>query len=234
MLLEMTPSDTNLDAAEPSGGLFSFTSKSFQKAARWAGEFISGEEKIEILEPPVILLDVQRYEPKGLVGMTMRVLRRRFFNLWARPPPSWTNAVSYGDPAVPGTFVSRKRTRLPATVKNEVSPSESKSKLRRTRDAILSSFLSVTRPIRKMAKGRLGQDHIENNSKKDRNSDLYLMQGTSPSQLGIFGRRIREDDDEGTMRSIKYDTTSISIARYYFVHFFPSFEIYRREIKERL
>ena len=195
----MTPSDTNFDTVEPSGGLSRFIIKSFQKAARWAGENFSGEEKMEILEPPVILLDVQRYEPKGLVGMTMRVLRRRFFNLWARPPPSWTNAVSYGDPAVPGTFVSRKRTRLPATVKNEVSPRESKSKFRRTRDAILSSFLTVTWPIRKMAKGRLGEHYIENNSKKDRNSDLYLRQGSSSSELGIFGRRIREDDDEGNV-----------------------------------
>ena len=212
--LEMTPTDSNLDvdhpftALESPSGLSSFIGNSLQKAAHWAGEIFNRKDKAKVLSPPVILLDVQRYEPKGLIGITMRVIRRRFFNLWARPPPSWTNAVSYSDPAVPGTFVSRRRTRLPATVKNEESPRESKSKFRRARNAVRSTFLSLTWPIRKLASGRLGQDYSETD--KDGNADPYLMHSGSSSQRGIFDRSVRDDDDEG-------ESIFINVKHYYFL-----------------
>ena len=43
---------------------------------------------------PTTVDDLQSYEPKGFLGRTKRLIRRRLFNLWSRAPQRWTNAVS--------------------------------------------------------------------------------------------------------------------------------------------
>ena len=214
----MAPTDTNIDA-EPQievkessrGGLGNvlqsvgtFTGRIFFRDNRRGDREDNrgdnrGDDRQKSLSPPVILMDMQRYEPKGLVGMTMRVLRRRFFNLWARPPPSWTNAVGQADPDVPGTFVSRKRRKQPVKLNNIETTIVERSKFRRAKDAVQSSFLTVTWPIRKLAGGALGRDYSDdsNENQKDGSTDDYLMQASSSTQLGIFGRRKIEKEGEG-------------------------------------
>ena len=44
--------------------------------------------------PITTIDDPQSYEPKGFLGRTKRLIRRRLFNLWSRAPQRWTNAVS--------------------------------------------------------------------------------------------------------------------------------------------
>ena len=211
----MSPSDSNVevepqtDITEAPRGIIGTVGHALQSIGTWTSRIFWREDSQKLLSPPVILLDMQRYEPKGLVGMTMRVLRRRFFNLWARPPPSWTNAVGQADADLPGTFVSRKKKRIPATAANNKEiPRDERSKFRRARDAVQSTFFSVTWPVRKLARGRLGRDYSveindntdSNNDQKDGNTDAYLMQASSSTQLGIFSRRRIEDkEDEGTL-----------------------------------
>jgi hypothetical protein len=173
------------------------------------GLFSSREEKKPVPLSPVGILDVQRYEPKGLVGVTMRVLRRRFFNLWARPPPSWANAVSQGDLALPGTFVSKKRARLPSTrllERSNDSSSPQVTRVGRLKNFVTSTVSSTSRRVINLASGRVGdypgaEDGVRSYSDNERDKymnkdrDSYSMQVNPSSQLSIFGRRRRDDND---------------------------------------
>lgn len=193
----------------------------------FGGLFSGGSEKKPVPLSPVGIMDVQRYEPKGLVGVTMRVLRRRFFNLWARPPPSWANAVSQGDLALPGTFVSKKRVRLPNT--RLLERSTDSSSLQVTRVGRLKNFLgstvsSTSRRVINLATGRLGdnpedEDGIRGYSESERDKymnkdrDSYSMQVNPSSQLSIFGRRRRDDNDYDSFLREEGEDANISPLR---------------------
>ena len=158
--------------------------------------FYKQPESQQQLPPPGISLDVQRYEPKGLVGMTMRVLRRRFFNLWARSPSSWTDAVSEKNSALPGAFVSRKRKRVPAMTLNSESPVEGKGRISMMRDAAQSALFTMSSPMQLIKeKFRfMGVDKAYNGGDMSTSRDVYLIQVGQSDQLGIFGRRIQSSE----------------------------------------
>jgi hypothetical protein len=158
--------------------------------------FFSKQPELQKLPPPGpgVSLDVQRYEPKGLVGMTMRVLRRRFFNLWSRSPSSWTDAVSEKNSALPGTFVSRKRKRVPATIE---SPTEGKSRISMMKNAAQSVLFTMSSPMQTIRdKFRfMGVDNAYSSGDISSSRDLYMIQVSQSEQLGIFGRRMRSSDE---------------------------------------
>jgi hypothetical protein len=65
--------------------------------------------------------DPQSYEPRGVMGGAMRVIRRRLFNLWSRSPQQWTNAISNDSSFISSSampFATRRQLqRLPWRVK---------------------------------------------------------------------------------------------------------------------
>lgn len=227
----MTPTDFNIKL-DPSANESDKDLDSNNGIFSRVGQFFGGlfPKRVENEPVPlssVALLDVQRYEPKGLVGLTMRVLRRRFFNLWARPPPSWTNAVSQGDRALPGTFVSRKRVRLPNTRLLDKSNNDSRpvvTRVGRLKNFVTSTVSSTSRRVSNLARGRLGdfpstQDRERSYSDSERDKymnkdrDSYSMQVNPSLQLGIFGRRRRDDHDYDTFLREEGEDANISPLR---------------------
>jgi hypothetical protein len=200
--LQMTSGDSNLglDLIRESRDLppvngTKWGSSPLRFVRNFVGElFFLKPPELQELPPPGVSLDVQRYEPKGLVGMTMRVLRRRFFNLWSRSPSSWTDAVSEKNSALPGTFVSRKRKRAPATIE---SPTEGKSRISMMKNAAQSALFTVSSPMQSIRdKFRfMGVDNAYSSGDIGSSRDLYLIQVSQSEQLGIFGRRMRSSDE---------------------------------------
>lgn len=202
--LLMNPSDSNTEIAatqesgieivEPNrpkgiGGPFS-------RVRNFFGGLIVRDSDPKLLSPPVSLLDMQRYEPKGFVGMTMRVLRRRFFNLWSRSPSSWTDAISQADAVLPGTFASRKRSLIPVATTIEQNPVEGKSRMRRVKDAFQSTLFTVALPVR-IVRNRLGLGGSDRalDSRVSKLDERYSMQVIQSEQLGIFGSNARRRDE---------------------------------------
>ena len=204
--LQMTSGDSNLglDLVRESRDLppvneTKWGSARLRFVRNFVGElfFLKQPELQEVPPPgPGVSLDVQRYEPKGLVGMTMRVLRRRFFNLWSRSPSSWTDAVSEKNSALPGAFVSRKRKRVPAMTQNSESPVEGKGRISMMRDAAQSALFTMSSPMQLIKeKFRfMGVDKAYNGGDMSTSRDVYLIQVGQSDQLGIFGRRIQSSE----------------------------------------
>lgn len=201
--LLMTPGDSNFEiAAKPENGIevvqpksSHWINSSFRKVRNFFGGLVARENDLK-LSSPASLLDVQRYEPKGFVGMTMRVLRRRFFNLWSRSPSSWTEAVSQVDPALPGTFASRKRPLTPVVATSDQNPTEVRGRIRRVRDAFQSALFNVALPVR-VVRGRLGLGGTDRayNGRVSALEERYSMQVSQSEQLGIFGPNLRRREE---------------------------------------
>jgi hypothetical protein len=200
--LLMTPSDSNFEiAATPESGIDIVEPKRsnrigapFRKVRNFFGGLMVRDSDPKLLSPPVSIRDMQRYEPKGFVGMTMRVLRRRFFNLWSRSPSSWTDAISQADAALPGTFASRKSSRIPMATTSERNPSEDRSRMRRLRESFQSTLFTVALPVR-IVRGRLGLGGTGRNSRASNLDEIYSMQVSQSEQLGIFGQNARRRED---------------------------------------
>jgi hypothetical protein len=200
----MTPSDSNFEiAATPESGIdiaepkrSNWIGAPFRTVRNFFGGLVVRDNDPKLIPPPVSIRDMQRYEPKGFVGMTMRVLRRRFFNLWSRSPTSWTDAVSQADAALPGTFASRKRYRIPIATTSEQNPSEGRTRMRRVRDAFQSTLFTVALPVR-IVRGRLGLGGSDRtfNSRVSNLDERYSMQVSQSEQLGIFGQNARRRED---------------------------------------
>ena len=216
--LLMTPSDSNFEiAATPESGIdivepkrSNWIGTPFRKVRNFFGGLLVRDSDPKLLSPPVSLRDMQRYEPKGFVGMTMRVLRRRFFNLWSRSPSSWTDAISQADAALPGTFASRKQSRIPVATKSEENPSEGRSRMRRVRDAFQSTLFNVALPVR-IVRGRLGLGGSDRafDSRASNLDERYSMQVSQSEQLGIFGSNARKREEiEGELNFKRAHSTS--------------------------
>ena len=195
MTLLMTSSDSDLDLAPSESAVDDSEERTppwFTAPIRLFQNVFRKDENPKLLAPSVSLMDMRGYQPKGFVGLTMRVLRRRFFNLWAKSPSSWTEAVSQVDPALPGTFVSRKRNRLPAATQSDMKP---KGKTQRIKDAAQSILSSVSWPVRVVKSKIWIEDPLTLYSGDIfSNSDRYSIQMSQSEQLGIFGRRVRSGE----------------------------------------
>lgn len=190
--LLMTSGDSDLDLAPSESAIDDSEERRppwFTVPIRLVQNVFRKDENPKLLAPTTSLMDMQCYQPKGFVGLTMRVLRRRFFNLWSRSPSSWTEAVSQADPALPGTFVSRKRNRLPAATQSDLKP---KGKTQRIKDAVQSILSSASVPVR-IVKSKIWIEDPLTLYSGDifSNSDRYSIQMSQSEQLGIFGRRVR-------------------------------------------